>query len=92
MDYGTPAVWRCRAVAELLLANKSEVNAKTKFGWTPLHFAAFRGRNDAVEFLVANKADITAKNQEARSPLRTAIEEQQRLRQVSGGVRPKMRD
>jgi ankyrin repeat protein len=38
-------------VAELLLANKAEVNAKDKNGWTPLHWAAQGGHQDVAELL-----------------------------------------
>ena len=38
-------------MAELLLANKAEVNAKDKNGWTPLHYAAAYGYTEASELL-----------------------------------------
>jgi len=37
-------------VAELLLANKADVNAGMNAGVTPLHIAAFEGRKDMTEF------------------------------------------
>ena len=40
-------------VAELLLADKAEVNAKNKYGSTPLHWAAFGGHKDVAELLLA---------------------------------------
>ena len=53
-------------VAELLLANKAEVNAKNNNGGTPLHWAASRGHKDVVELLLANKAEVNAKDNERR--------------------------
>ena len=50
-----------RAVVELLLANKANVNAKTREQRTPLHLAAQFGHRDIVELLLANHADINAK-------------------------------
>jgi len=38
-------------VAELLLADKAEVNAPNNYGWTPLHFAVYNGHNDVEELL-----------------------------------------
>jgi ankyrin repeat protein len=50
-----------KAMAELLLAHKAEVNLKEKLGWTPLLSAASSGRDEVVELLLANKADVNAK-------------------------------
>ena len=51
-------------VAELLLANKAEVNAKDNNGGTPLHDAAVKGHKDVAELLLANKAEVNAKRQQ----------------------------
>jgi len=54
-DGMTPLHWAeqegHKDMAELLLANKAEVNAKDKNGWTPLHYAAAYGRKDMAELL-----------------------------------------
>ena len=44
------------------------------YGATPLHWAAFRGRNEVAEFLIAKGADVNAKNQADATPLDKAIE------------------
>ena len=44
------------------------------YGGTPLHFAAFRGRNEIAEFLIAEGADVNPKNGEGATPLDKAIE------------------
>ena len=49
-------------VAELLLANKADVNAKANNGATPLQLAAIEDRGDVVELLLANGAEVNAKD------------------------------
>ena len=44
------------------------------YGATPLHWAAFRGRNEVAEFLIAEGADVNAKNKADDTPLDKAIE------------------
>ena len=61
-----------KAVAEFLLANKADVNAKAKNGSTPLHLAAAKGNKDIVELLLANNADVNALDNEAWSPMHSA--------------------
>jgi ankyrin repeat protein len=41
----------CKDVAELLLANKAEVNAKDTDGETPLHMAGAEEHEDVAELL-----------------------------------------
>jgi ankyrin repeat protein len=61
-----------KEIAELLLANKADVNAKDRGGETPLHAAAHAGSKDVAEVLLANKADVNAKNDDGRTPLHAA--------------------
>ena len=42
-----------KEVAELLLANKAEINAKAGDGATPLHWAALDGCKEVAELLPA---------------------------------------
>lgn len=61
-------------VAELLLANKADVEAKAYGGWTPLLDAVFGGHKDLVELLLAHKADVNVKDTAGRTPLHVAAE------------------
>ena len=70
-------------VAELLLANKAEVNATNNQGETPLHWAAMMGHKDVVELLLANKADVNAKDNQRHTPLHFAASQRPQGR---GGI------
>jgi ankyrin repeat protein len=61
-------------MAELLLAKKANVNAKTKSGETPLHYAALHGFKDVVSLLVAARADVNAKSGDGETPLHLAAQ------------------
>jgi ankyrin repeat protein len=61
-------------VAELLLANKAEVEAKSYGDWTPLLSAVFGGHKDLVELLLKDKANVNYKEQAGRSALHVAAE------------------
>ena len=61
-------------VAELLLANKADVEALAHGGWTPLLNAVFGGHKDMVELLLANKAKVNYQEEAGRSPLHVAAE------------------
>ena len=57
-------------VAEFLLANKAEVDARDKWNdWTSLHIAAVDGYKDEAELLLAHKADVNAKGKWNITPL-----------------------
>jgi Ankyrin repeats (many copies) len=61
-------------VAELLLANGADVEAKAYGGWTPLLQAVFGGHKDLVELLVAHKANVNYQEDAGRTPLHVAAE------------------
>ncbi len=61
-------------VAELLLANKAEVNAKDNDGMTALHFAAFGlGHKDLAALLLAHKTEVNARDNIGETPLHLAV-------------------
>ena len=50
-------------------------NARTRYGWTPLTAAAFRGWNDAVRLLLDHGADPNAKDGSGRTALIRVMDE-----------------
>src|SRR5437899_1059282 len=58
-------------VAEVLLGNHADVNAKND-GTTPLHLAAHEGYKDVVEVLLAHHADVNIKTDDGVTPLDVA--------------------
>ena len=54
---------------ELLFALGQNVNAKTKFMETPLHFAAENGQEEVVEQLIEKGANVNANAKWERTPL-----------------------
>lgn len=72
-DGDTPLHWAAaKDIAELLLANKAEVNAKDNRGDTPLHSAAFNGHKDVAELLLSVGAAVTAIDIDGKTPLHLA--------------------
>jgi len=56
-------------VVELLLASKSDVNAKNKLGATPLFLAAVKGHKDVVELLLVKGAEVNVRDNNGDTPL-----------------------
>ena len=73
-DGATPlliaAVAGQKEIAELLIADGADVNAKDDVGQTPLYFAADK---EVVELLIAKGADVNAKDNFGGTPLDFAI-------------------
>jgi ankyrin repeat protein len=69
----TPLLWAARfgqsQVAELLIAEGADVNAKNVVGQTPLHWAAMAGHKEIIELLIAAGADVNAKTKRGDTPL-----------------------
>ena len=59
-------------VAEFLLVNNADVNAKDNNGCTPLLLAVAKGHKDVAELLLTNKADVNAKASMGWTPLHYA--------------------
>ena len=60
-------------MAEFLLAKGFKVNAKDYRGETPLHCAAFSGKEEVAEFLLAKGADVNARDDTGGTPLNHAV-------------------
>jgi len=56
------------------LAAGADVDAKHKYGLTPLHRAAFSGHKEIAELLIANGADVNAKGELGETPLHDATQ------------------
>ena len=62
---------------ELILEAKGDVNSKSKFGETPLHYAVRLGRKDIVQCLISGGADFTLKGLKSNmTPYELAVAEQ----------------
>jgi ankyrin repeat protein len=54
------------------LAAGTDVNAKGRDGWTPLHNVARNGHKEIVELLIAKGAEVNAKDEDGWTPLHWA--------------------
>ena len=85
----TPLLWAARfgqsQVAELLIAEGADVNAKNVVGQTPLHWAAMAGHKEIIELLIAAGADVNAKTNDGQTPLDLADGETADLLRKHGG-------
>jgi ankyrin repeat protein len=57
------------ATIELLLSLGAEVNTVGHFGWTPLHLAAYHGRNTVIDLLIKNGANPNVMDGFGQTPL-----------------------
>jgi len=61
------------ALAEQLLTNNADINARGVNGWTPLHRAVMSGDTNMAAFLLKHKADVNARGYDGDAPLYRAI-------------------
>jgi ankyrin repeat protein len=62
-----------KEIAEMLIADGANVNAKAVDRSTPLHFAARSGQKKVVELLITKGAGVNAKANDGKTPLDWAI-------------------
>ena len=58
-----------KEIAEILIAEGADVNAKNDNGQTSLHFAAIGGYMEIAKLLINNGADVNAKDRYGKTPL-----------------------
>jgi len=66
------AVVGCEKVAEVLLANKADINARNDVGNTPLHIAEISANKEMAALLISKGADVNARNTGGDTPLHIA--------------------
>ena len=74
-----------KEIAELLIAEGANVNAKDKLGDTSLQVAAYQGHKEIAELLIAKGADVNAKADNGKTPLDWADGETADLLRKHGG-------
>ena len=66
---GCAASWGCIKALKLLILNKAKIEARGRFGQTPLHNAAIADQTECIEELLKCGADIEAKYEDGDTPL-----------------------
>ena len=67
------ARWNRLTTAGLLLANGAAVDARDRFGRTPLFDAMVKGRLEMIDLLLGSGADLSARNNEGQTPFDWAV-------------------
>jgi len=74
-----------KEIAELLIAEGANVNAKDKLGDTSLQVAAYQGHKEIAELFIANGADVNSKADNGKTPLDWADGETADILRKHGG-------
>lgn len=61
-------------IAELLIKNGANVNARQQQGYTPLHSTAHNGKAELSKLLIESGAHVNAKTDDGKTPLAMALE------------------
>ena len=67
--YNSEVAHKAVEIVKLLLEHGAKPNAKDNDGWTPLHYAAYRGRVDVVKILLEHGANPRIADNEGHIPL-----------------------
>ncbi|MCP4725472.1 MAG: hypothetical protein GY863_10570 [bacterium] len=60
-------------VESFLEKDPESVKANDESGNTPLHYAAYSGKNDIIELLIANNAELNIRNHGGSAPIHLAV-------------------
>ncbi len=60
-------------IVMVLIMDGAKVNVTDERGWTPLHFAAMKGRVENAKILIKNSAEVNAKDRLGKTPLHWAV-------------------
>jgi ankyrin repeat protein len=63
-----------KEIAEFLIANGADVDARKRNGVTPLHVAAARGHGEIVKLLISGGANVNARTNDGETALHKAAE------------------
>lgn len=61
-------------IAQILIDNQAEIDARNNDQQTAMHFAALNGNENTIKILIDNKANINAKDENDYAPIHFAVE------------------
>ena len=77
-------------MAEFLIQNGADVNAKGDDGGTALHAAAFLGQYEIAKLLIQNGADVNAKNNEGETVINGTMADWETTKFIAGMLQLKL--
>lgn len=60
-------------ITDVLVAADADMNIKNNYNETPLHLAAYNGKETTIKKLITNKTDLNAQDIKGRTPLHNAV-------------------